>query len=692
MKTLITVSILLLFISFTGFAQIKFGLPKGTPDGSAILDLSNTGASSTTKKGFLGPQVALSGTADATTVPTPATGLMVYNTTAAGSGSTAVVAGYYYYNGTQWVQMVSSAAPASGNIYTADGTLTSARTLSSGGFKLNLNTKVGLGTSTPASQLEIPLSTPISSLTVDSSYIMLGQPAAVHTLFDFSSIQTKTNANTAGNLLLNPLGGNVGIGTTTTPGAKLEIAGTGSTFSAAAILNNTTATTGRKFSIASRTDITNGAGQNGLFAIADESASLVRLVIDQAGAVGIGTAAPATKLEIKGGGSAFPATSGTTQSAGLIARLRDGSANGFLEIGGNATSGSWLQATDATNLATTYPILLNPIGGNVGIGTTTPHAPLQLANATANRRIVMYESFNNDHQFYGLGINNSMLRYQIDNTGATHAFFAGTSTTTSNELMRIQGSGNVGIGTTTPAALLELAGNATFGFPGVIIGNTSANGRRFSIGSRTDITSGTGKNGMFVVGDEDAVAYRIIMDQNGNVGINQTVPTFKLDVNGTIRGSTSVTSPSFLTASDARLKTNIVPIANALSSVMKFTPVDYNKKESIGDANYNIKEMGFLAQDVRKIFPELVSEAKDANKTLAVNYTAIIPLLTKAIQEQQAQIIELKNANIAMAKQNAIIAAQLIDIKEMKITMAAMQSELIKIVTVQVAASNIATR
>ena len=306
MKTTITVSFLLLFLSFIGFAQTKIGSPAGAPNASAILDLSNTGALATAKKGFLGPQVALSGTADATTVPTPATGLMVYNTTAAGSGTTAVVAGYYYYNGSQWVQMVSSTVPASGNIYTADGTLTSSRTLNGAGFKLNFNTKVGIGTSTPASQLEIPLSNAISSLTVDSAYIMLGQAAAVHTLFDFNTIQTKTNATTAGSLQINPLGGNVGVGTN--PGAKLEV---------------------------------------------------------------------------KGAGSAFPATSGTTQSAGLITRLRDGSTNGMLDIGGNTTNGSWLQATDASNLATTYPIMLNPIGGNVGIGTTAPNSTLQVAGSTA---------------------------------------------------------------------------------------------------------------------------------------------------------------------------------------------------------------------------------------------------------------------------------------------------------------------
>jgi hypothetical protein len=95
--------------------------------------------------------------------------------------------------------------------------------------------------------------------------------------------------------------------------------------------------------------------------------------------------------------------------------------------------------------------------GSIGIGTGTPHAPLQLGNVLGNRRIVLWESFNNDNQFYGFGVNSLMLRYQVDGPGAVHAFFAGNSASTSVELMRIQGNGNVGIGTSAPNAPLQFA-------------------------------------------------------------------------------------------------------------------------------------------------------------------------------------------------------------------------------------------
>ena len=86
--------------------------------------------------------------------------------------------------------------------------------------------------------------------------------------------------------------------------------------------------------------------------------------------------------------------------------------------------------------------IVNEVSGRIGIGTASPNAGLQMANVTANRRFVLWEEVNNDHQYYGLGINSGMMRYQVANLGAFHAFFAGNSGTASTELMRIQGSGN----------------------------------------------------------------------------------------------------------------------------------------------------------------------------------------------------------------------------------------------------------
>jgi len=99
--------------------------------------------------------------------------------------------------------------------------------------------------------------------------------------------------------------------------------------------------------------------------------------------------------------------------------------------------------------------------GNVGIGTTAANGSLQFSNALANRKIVLWENANNDHQYYGVGVNFGMLRYQVNTTSDNHVFYAGASTTASNELMRIMGNGYVGIGTTAPTNPLTIAGSMT---------------------------------------------------------------------------------------------------------------------------------------------------------------------------------------------------------------------------------------
>jgi len=106
-------------------------------------------------------------------------------------------------------------------------------------------------------------------------------------------------------------------------------------------------------------------------------------------------------------------------------------------------------------------LILGSIGYSqgLGIGTTSPHAPLQFANLTGNRKIVLWEIENDDHRFYGFGINGGSLRYQISDTLNQHIFYAGVNGTTSKPLMRVTGRGYVGIGNVTPHAPLQFDNN-----------------------------------------------------------------------------------------------------------------------------------------------------------------------------------------------------------------------------------------
>jgi hypothetical protein len=99
--------------------------------------------------------------------------------------------------------------------------------------------------------------------------------------------------------------------------------------------------------------------------------------------------------------------------------------------------------------------------GNVGIGTSTANALLQLGNTVTNRKIVLFDQNNDNHQYYGFGINGGVLRYQVSNTISDHVFYAGTSASTSNELMRIKGNGAISVNGSTGTAKQILTSNGS---------------------------------------------------------------------------------------------------------------------------------------------------------------------------------------------------------------------------------------
>jgi hypothetical protein len=169
--------------------------------------------------------------------------------------------------------------------------------------------------------------------------------------------------------------------------------------------------------------------------------------------------------------------------------------------------------------------------GRLGIGTDNPNAPLQFANTIANRKIVLWEDFNNNEQFYGLGINGSLLRYQTSATTSDHAFFAGVNASTSNELMRIKGNGNVGIATNNPDALLHIADKFDAGGKNLQVGDDTY----FSDIDQSNVLGLYGLPDNTIAGLKLGSGGETIWGKNSYIGIGTNNPQYKLDVNGNAR-------------------------------------------------------------------------------------------------------------------------------------------------------------
>ena len=135
----------------------------------------------------------------------------------------------------------------------------------------------------------------------------------------------------------------------------------------------------------------------------------------------------------------------------------------------------------------------------------------------------------------------------------------------------------------------------------------------------------------------------------------------------TVTGSTGTTGAqlpaggtAWAATSDRRLKNSIKPLKYGLDEVLKMKPSSYIYKEGNGNVS-----LGFIAQDMETINPEVVLIDSTENEYRSLIYTELIPVLTKAIQEQQVQISDLKENNKNLEAQNKELKARLDKIEEM---------------------------
>jgi len=256
--------------------------------------------------------------------------------------------------------------------------------------------------------------------------------------------------------------GNVGLGTTS-PATKLDVSGGGARVQG---LTNPVSGSGIEFGYDNTQGViqsfSNRATPTQAPLLLDNASYKVRvggadkIVMDSSGNVGVGTNAPDTRLHV---GYTSAAPSFTESAAGLNL---EGSSSVRLLFGTDPSSpfAAWLQTS---NTGSPFPIALNPLGGNVGIGTASPTQNLDIQSATASVQIKSTTATNSAT----LKIENNSTAYIGNESSSVNTLFLGTTAyatclgnsgaypvqfaTNNNVRMTIDSSGNVLVGKATTA-------------------------------------------------------------------------------------------------------------------------------------------------------------------------------------------------------------------------------------------------
>lgn len=552
-----------------------------------------------------------------------------------------------------YVEDVSTNAAQNAYVYKSTDALYHVwKNSSSEAMRIDSYGNVGIGTSSPNSKLTVVQGTQTYGFNIQANSSS-EQGNLRFTNSGLTAEQALIGSLNGGGLVFNTgssgaermridSSGNVGVGTTSPNfgGNSVALAVNGATSSA---LNLKVADVGA---------FTASSG-SGYTALADGRASTVmlfslggseRMRIDSSGNVGIGTSSPTAggKLDVNG-----------ISYFGASDKVKIYS-NNVLQNAGTLDIGTIGSAALILNTANTERMRIDS-SGNVGIGTASPGAKLQVNGSFRNRTGTDQNVTTQSSVFVAGGV--LFNAYNDAVSASTPLEFNASSLqfgTNNTERMRIDSSGNVLIGY-----------------------SSQLSNERFAVYCNTN-----NSNAFFWQNYAVADKANISLLHKYTNGTTGTQLAF-LNYNGVGVGSITSTSTAtaYNTSSDYRLKENIAPMTGALESVAKLKPVTYTWKSNGSDGQ------GFIAHELQEVVPECVTGEKDATRIEQYEVTPAIPAtfdeegneLTPAVEavmgEREIPVYQGIDTSFLVATLTAAIQEQQAMIEELKAKVAALEAK-----------------
>ena len=396
--------------------------------------------------------------------------------------------------------------------------------------------------------------------------------------------------------------------------------------------------------------------------------------------VGLGTSSPNAGLNVGLGGNGVPAAGAATGSA-LFSNATGGNAYGLV-VGATSGGLGYIQAQRADGTATTYNLAIQPNGGSVGIGTTSPGALLHVSQA-GNTETCIGGTATPILSFIGGAATDPVIGYA--NGALRFGTVTGNGAAGFSEKVRLDTSGRLGIGTSSPSFTLDVkaasvptiriddgAAQGTRVAGKLLIGGSSTNGVSIenSVTTYNDVCSMVfsttpaagsitermriASNGGVLIGrttNTDSATLCVDLDTISNIAMSTITSATTLKYHLMVRNgngqvgsiSTNGSATAFNTSSDYRLKENIVPVTDAIG---RLNQLQVHRFNFIADPDKTVD--GFIAHEAQAVVPECVTGTKDevdadGNPVYqGIDQSKLVPLLTAALQEALAEIESLK--------------------------------------------------